>query len=83
MHELRRAPRHGCDCASVCVCAVDANSDGKISFEEFVQIFEIAPDALPAGVKQLVGASVMVLDSLDALRSKMFPNDSAKENPTT
>ena len=44
--------------------AVDTNADGKISFDEFVRIFEIAPDALPVGVQQLVDGSAKVLYGL-------------------
>ena len=42
--------------------SMDTDQDGKISFDEFVFIFEQAPDALPIGVAQLVNVSAKVLE---------------------
>ena len=43
---------------------VDINQDGVVSFDEFVEVFEIAPDALPPGLKQLVDVSAVLAGSL-------------------
>ena len=44
---------------------IDTSKDGKISFEEFVAIFALAPNALPIGVKQLVDVSGALLSATD------------------
>ena len=33
---------------------IDANEDGYVSFDEFVEIFQRAPDTLPFGLRSLV-----------------------------
>lgn len=53
------------ECVDI-VLKVDKNADGKISFEEFEEIFTIAPDELPIGVKQLVDVSNVLVSGLGA-----------------
>ena len=45
---------------------VDTDGDGKISYEEFEIIFQRSPDALPAGLKQLVDAGNLLMRGLTA-----------------
>ena len=59
--------------------AVDTNSDGKISFDEFVRIFEIAPGALPAGVQQLVDGSAKVLYDLGLIAEMSTQEPKSKD----
>jgi len=44
--------------------AVDTNHDSKVSLDEFKKVFELAPDALPAGLQPLVDVTGALLDNL-------------------
>ena len=43
---------------------VDENADGQIGYDEFVKVFELAPDALPAGLDILVDVGGSLLGGL-------------------
>ena len=48
------------------LASVDINHDEKLSFEEFEQVFKLAPDTLPVGVRQLVDVSKLLISGLGA-----------------
>ena len=43
---------------------VDTNSDGQVSFEEFEEIFKLAPNMLPPGLSQLVDVSNLLIGGM-------------------
>uniref|UniRef100_A0A7S2HQB5 EF-hand domain-containing protein n=1 Tax=Haptolina brevifila TaxID=156173 RepID=A0A7S2HQB5_9EUKA len=43
---------------------VDTNKDSKVSREEFMKVFDLAPDALPAGLQPLVDVTGSMLTNL-------------------
>lgn len=51
------------------VLKIDKDSNGQISFDEFKEIFALAPDALPPGVKQVVDVSNAFLGTLGYVAS--------------
>lgn len=46
---------------------VDKNHDGEIDFDEFREVFKLAPDLLPPGLKELVDVSGFFLKGLTGL----------------
>ena len=44
--------------------SVDTNNDGQISLTEFKAVFQLAPDAVPEGLKPLTGAGGFFLEGL-------------------
>ena len=48
---------------------VDTNDDKEISFDEFQEIFKLAPDAMPRGLRQIYDVSGYFLSGIRGLGS--------------
>ena len=51
---------------------VDTDDDKEISFEEFQEIFKLAPDAMPRGLKQIYDVSGYFLSGIRGLGSRVY-----------
>jgi len=56
------------ECVDI-ILKVDQNADDEIEYDEFKAVFDLAPDALPVGVKQMVDVGSFMIGGLGAIAS--------------
>ena len=56
---------------------VDKNNDNQVDFEEFKEVFKLAPDAMPRELKMLVDTSGLMLNSIKSVGSAFVETPTA------